>query len=355
MKNSLLGIGAFLQVPMLLMGLCCLLSDGSDWTIYPWSAVYFLANYLLIFLVLWTLIHEMEESRLFGVLVLILTVLNAVFFWFTVRDMNFLAVPCYIGFLFLFLASFSILNDPSAKWSFEWLIELYHSKLFSGFLLFSLMLCFMMNSFHRRFELFLFYLNPEEIIVNSCYVVDIQGVEGSAKITFTDKQPNTAFSSYCGKMKEIYEINGEPLNGRPLNKTLQDGDLLKISLEKPETLSGLKVSSEPVEIEVKLYRKITSFDDFIMPFEQFVSLILEQSQMEAGTIKEAYLLQNEKDTILAVHLMTETRYNLWVTLKNPHEMQCGAVTCHSVGSYFSLSDIEFSFSADVIEKWEGNQ
>ena len=357
MKNSLLGIGAFLQVPILLIGLCCLLSDGSDWTIYPWSAVYFLANYLLIFLVLWTLIHEMEESRLFGILVLILTVLNAVFFWFTVRDMNFLAVPCYMGFLFLFLASFSILNDPSAKWSFEWLIELYHSKLFSGFLLFSLMLCFMMNSFHRRFELFLFHLNPKEISMDACYAVDVQGVEGFADIIFTEKEPNTIFSSYCGQMSIITELNGELLNGTPLSKTLKDGDRLKISLHNKNRndLHNLSVSSEPVEIEVKLYRKIKSSNDFLMPFEQFVSLILEQAEMETGTIKEAYLLQNEKDTILAVHLMTETRYNLWVTLKNPHEMQCGAVTCHSIGSYFSLSDIEFSFSADVIEKWEGNQ
>lgn len=171
MKNSLLGIGAFLQVPMLLMGLFYLLSNGSDWTINPWSAVYFLANYLLIFLVVQTLIHEKEESRLFGVLVLVLTVLSAVLFWFTAYDRNFLAVPCYLELLFLLLAALSILNSPSAKWSFDWLIDLYHSKLFSGFLLFSLILCLMMNSFHRRFELFLFYLNPEEISVNSCYVV----------------------------------------------------------------------------------------------------------------------------------------------------------------------------------------
>ena len=355
MKNSLLGIGTFLQVPMLMMGLVYLLNDGRDWTIYPLSALYYLVNYLLIFLVLWTLIHEMEESRFFGVLVVVLTIINAVCFWFAAYDMNFLAIPCYLGLLFLFLAGLSILNDPSARWSFEWLIELYHSKLFSGFLVFSLMLCFMMNSFHRRFQLFLFYLNPEEISIDACYAVDVQGVEGFADIIFTEKEPNTIFSSYCEKMEKVYEINGESLNGKPLNKTLQDGDHLKISMKKPETLSGLKVSSEPIEIEVKLYRKITSFNDFLMPFEQFIALILEQAEMETGTIKEAYLLQNEKDTILAVHLITETRYNLWVTLKNPHEMQCGAVTCHSIGSYFSLSDIEFSFSADVIEKWEGNQ
>ena len=357
MKSSLLGIGAFLQVPMLLLVLYCLFTDGSDWAIYPWSAMYFLAAYLLVFLVAWTLVHEKEESRLFGILVLILSIMNAMFFGFAVHDMTFLAVPCYIGLLFLILAGLSILNDPSSAWSFGWLIELYHSKLFLGFLLFSLMLCFMMNKLYSRFELFLFHLNPKEISMDACYAVDVQGVEGFADIIFTEKESNTKFSSYCGQMSIAAEINGESINRISLSKTLKDGDRLKISLHNKnrDDLHSLSVSSEPMEIEVKLYRKITSFHDFLMPFEKYVELVLEQAQMEAGTIKEAYLLQNEKDTIIAVHWMTEKHKNLWVALTNPHEMKCGAVTCQGIDRYYSLSDVEFSCSAEIIETWEGNQ
>ena len=156
-------------------------------------------------------------------------------------------------------------------------------------------------------------------------------------------------------MELVYEVNGEKLNGKPLNKTLRDGDYLKISMNSQKDFNHLKVSLDPVEIEVKLYRKITSFHDFLMPFEEYAELILEQAQMEAGTIKEAYLLQNEKDTIIAMHWMTEKHKNLWFVLTNPHEMKCGAVTCQSIERYDSLRDVEFSYSAEIIETWEGNQ
>lgn len=356
MKNSLLGIGIFLQAPMLLMGLFCLLSDGRDWTIYPWVAVYFLVSYLLVFLVTWTLIKEKEESRLFGVLVIILSLISAVFFWLAAYEMSFMVVPCYLGLLFLIFAGISILGNPSSKWSFEWLVELYHSKLFTVFLLFSLMLCFMMNIFYDRFERFMFALNPQEISMDACYVVDVQGVEGWAELFLDYKQPDTVFSTYCGKMSLVYEVNGEQVESEMLRRTLKDGDVLKISLKNTRNLPDLDVSSEPVEIDVKLYRKITSFNDLLMPFEEYVALILEQAQMEAGTIKEAYFLQNEmKDTLIAVHWITETRQNLWIVLKNPHEMKCSAVTCESVDFYYSLSDIEFACSAKITETWEGNQ
>lgn len=356
MKNSLLGIGAFLQVPMLMFGFLYLFMDGRDWTIYPWAAVYYLATYLLTFVVIWTLIKEKEESKLFAVLVLVLSVINAVSFWFAAYNHSFLAVPCYLGLLFLIMAGLSILNNPSSKWSFDWLIELYQSKLFLVFLLFSLMLCFTMKSFNTRFGRFMFEMNPEEISVDACYIVDVQGVEGFANVSLNDKQPNTVFSTYCGEMDHVYEVNGEQVEWRMLKKTLKDGDVLKISMRNPDISSRIHVSSEPVEIDVKLYRKITSYDDFLMPFEEYVALILEQAQMESGEIKESYLLNNEKgDVLIAVHLITETRYNLWVVMKNPHEMKCRAVTCEDISEYFSLSDIEFSYAAEVVETWEANQ